>query len=305
LKALKAKPSPPKRQTARQFHELQRLMAGAVMNPLAAAGGMKTKWRDGRPMKKVAGEFIKPNDRLTSFERLEIYNRQYWYRIKDCFYDDYPGLRAILGERRFERLACAYLARHPSQSFTLRNLGRRLVEFLEAEPRWIKPLQQPALDMARLEWAHIEAFDNEAKPPLELDSLLGVDPAKIRLQLQPHLTLLQLRYELDEFLIRTKHGEGLRSEASNAMELHRARQRSRFKQHLRPKTVFLAVHRHNDMVYYKRLQPGQFRLLSAFKAKATVAEACEKLAESGQAELASVKSWFESWAALGWFCKLE
>ena len=280
-------------------------MAGAVMRPLAAKGGMQSKWRDGRPMQKVAAGFIKPNDRLTSFERLEIYNRQYWFRIKDCFYDDYPGLRAILGERRFERLACAYLARHPSHSFTLRNLGRRLVEFLEAEPRWIAPLQHPALDMARLEWAHVEAFDNEARPPLELDSLLGVDPARIHLQLQPHLTLLQLGYELDEFLIEAKHGEGLRSEASNALELHRARKQSRLKRHLRPKTVFLAVHRHNDTVYYKRLQPGQFRLLSAFQARATVAEACDELAESAQSDLAQVKSWFETWAALGWFCKLE
>ena len=79
------------------------------MHPLAVTGGMQSKWSDGRSMKKVAGQFIKPNDRLTSFERLEIYNRQYWYRIKDCFYEDYPGLRAVLGERRFERLACAYL----------------------------------------------------------------------------------------------------------------------------------------------------------------------------------------------------
>src|SRR5277367_5189091 len=184
----------PKRQSRQEYLQLQRLMAGAVMQPLSRRGGMQSAWRDGRPMRKVAAGFIKPNDRLTSFERLEIYNRQYWFRIKDCFYDDYPGLRGILGERRFERLACAYLARHPSQSFTLRNLGRRLVAFLEAEPRWIAPLQDPALDMARLEWAHIEAFDNEAVPPLEMDSLLGADPAKIRLQLQPHLTLLQLRY---------------------------------------------------------------------------------------------------------------
>ncbi len=201
-------------------------------------------------------------------------------------------------------MACAYLAQHPSQSFTLRNLGRRLVEFLEAEPRWIAASPRPALDMARLEWAHIEAFDNEARPPLEMDSLLDADPAQIRLQLQPHLTLLQLGYELDEFLIQAKHGEGLRAEASNAIELHRARKLSRLKRRLRPKTIFLAVHRHNDTVYYKRLQPGQFRLLSAFQAKATLAEACDELAESAQADLTQVKSWFETWAALGWFCKL-
>ena len=114
-------------------------MAGAVMLPLAPDGGMSAKSATGRRMEDVAADFIKPNDQLTSFERLEIYNRQYWVRLKDCFYDDYPGVRTVLGKSRFERLACEYLRRHPSESFTLRNLGRRLVGFLEAEPEWAGP----------------------------------------------------------------------------------------------------------------------------------------------------------------------
>jgi len=301
---LKTKP-PPKRQTVREFLELQRLMAGTVMNPLTSAGNMQPKWRDGRAMPRVAASFIKPNDRLTSFERLEIYNRQYWYRVKDCFYEDYPGLRAVLGEHRFERLAMAYLAQFPSESFTLRNLGRRLVEFLTANPRRTKPLEKPALDMARLEWAHIEAFDNEAKPKLTVDSLRNVDPAAIRLELQPHLTLLRMGYELDEFLIKLKHGDGLRSEASNAMKARRPGKKGQGRHRLRRKTIFLAVHRHNNTVYYKRLEPGQFRLLTAFQAGTTIGEACEALVLSGDADVAHVKNWFESWAALGWFCKLK
>lgn len=278
-------------------------MAGTVMQPLTTDGDMRARWRDGRSMKSVAASFIKPNDRLTSVERLEIYNRQYWYRIKDCFHEDYPGLRAILGEGRFGRMALAYLEHYPSESFTLRNLGRRLVAFLEANPRWTKPLQKPALDMARLEWAHIEAFDTEAKPRLQVDSLLGADPNKIRLGLQPYVTLLQLGYELDSFLVKLKHGEALRSEASNAMEQRRTKQGRSVKKHLRSKAIFLAVHRHDDTVYYKRLQLAQFRLLSALKSGATVAEACEALTESGDLDAEQIKNWFETWAALGWFCE--
>jgi hypothetical protein len=305
LKPSKTKLPSRKRQTVEQFHKLQRLMAGTVMQPLTASGDMRPRWHDGRSMKTVAASFIKANDRLTSFERLEIYNRQYWYRIKDCFYEDYPGLRAILGEYRFERLTLAYLERYPSESFTLRNLGRRLVPYLEANPRWIKPLKKAALDMARLEWAHIEAFDNEARPRLQVDSLLGADPDKVRLGLQPYLTLLQLGYELDSFLVKLKHGEALRSEASNAIAQRRLGQRRQNKKHLRPKTVFLAVHRHDDTVYYKRLQPAQFRLLSAFKAGATLAQAFEALAESGELDAGQIKRWFETWASLGWFCEPE
>ncbi|HEY3915968.1 MAG TPA: DNA-binding domain-containing protein, partial [Verrucomicrobiae bacterium] len=248
---MKASPSRPKRQSAREYLELQRLMAENVMRPLRRDGRMQTKTEEGRAITKVAGSFIKPNDRLTSFERLEIYNRQYWFRLRDCFYDDYPGLRAILGDRRFERMAEAYLIQHPSECFTLRNLGRRLIAFLEKEPQWIKPNAKLALDMARLEWAHIEAFDNEARPPLDVSSLAEKNPARLRLRLQPHLTLLQLGYEVDEYLIKIKQGERLRGEASNAMEMRRARLRKTLRRRLRPKTVFVAVHRHNDAVFYK------------------------------------------------------
>ena len=94
--------------------------------------------------------FIKPNDRLTSFDRLEIYNRVYWFRVLDCLYDDYPGLRAVLGERKFMKLITAYLAKYPSASFTLRNLGSRLEKFLREEPRWVAPRAELALDMVAL-----------------------------------------------------------------------------------------------------------------------------------------------------------
>jgi hypothetical protein len=282
-------------------------MARAVMRPLGRGDGMQKKWIDGRPTKRIAERFIKPNDRLTSFERLEIYNRQYWFRVRQCFYEDYPGLRAILGGKKFERLAGAYLAKFPSQSFTLRNLGSRLVQFLEAEPGLTAPHQGLALDMARLEWAHTEAFDNKAVPPLKTGDLIGLDAAKIRLQLQSHLTLLKLKNEVDDFLIELKKNSGLRSEASNAMEQNRSRKKTRRARGLKRKTNFLAVHRYQDSVYYKRLEPGQFRLLSALQNGATLEKACTELAGlkiSGDPG-GTIQKWFSSWAALGWFCGLK
>jgi len=286
---------------------LQRLMAQAVMRPLTPRDTMRKTWPDGRPTRRVAESFIKPNDRLTSFERLEIYNRQYWFRVRASFYEDYPGLRAVLGDRAFERLADAYLTRHPSQSYTLRNLGSRLVKYLAAQSPRTLPRKSLALDLARLEWAHTEAFDNAALPPLELDSLLGRDAASITLKLQPHLTLLPLRHEVDDFLIELKSGTGLRQEASNAMEQQRQHLKSRLARVLRPKVNYLAVHRHQNAVYYKRLDQVQYRLLTALQSGVTLEAACGKLgglklpANLGQA----IQEWFQVWARLGWFCELN
>ncbi|HMB94962.1 MAG TPA: DNA-binding domain-containing protein, partial [Tepidisphaeraceae bacterium] len=124
--------SPPK--APKKLKDIQRLAAAAIRLPLNRDNRMQSNFTDGRPMKQLAQSFIKPNDRLTSLERLEIYNRQYWFRVLDCLYDDYPGLRAILGQEKFHRISRTYLEQYPSRSFTLRNLGSRLEQFLIDNP---------------------------------------------------------------------------------------------------------------------------------------------------------------------------
>ena len=84
--------------------ELQRQMAEAVMQPLTRTESMRKRNSRHQFMTEVAGFFIAPNDRLTSFERLEIYNRQYWFRVMDALSEDFPGLRAILGAKRFRAM---------------------------------------------------------------------------------------------------------------------------------------------------------------------------------------------------------
>lgn len=281
-------------------------MARAVMRPLARGDRMQKKWSDGSPTRKIAESFVKPNDRMNAFERLEIYNRQYWFRIRDCFYQDYPGLRAVLGDKKFGRLADAYLAKYPSRTYTLRNLGSRLVKFVREEPRRTAPKTRLALDVASLEWAHIEAFDNEARPALRGSDLAGRDAARIRLQLQPHLTILKLDHEVDDFLIELKKHSGLRSETSNAMEQNRRRNKTEPSHYLKRRVNFLAVHRYEEAIYYKPLDRGQFLLLTALRDGRNLERTCARLAGlkiSGNLA-ATVGKWFANWSSLGWFCGL-
>lgn len=302
----RSQPSASERNT---LTELQRLMASAVMRRLTPSEEMQKKWCDGRSTQSVVGAFIKPNDRLSSFERLEIYNRQYWNRILECFYNDYPGLQTLLGEKKFRALAIAYLEQCPSQSFTMRNLGRPLESFLRAEPRFTKPLSQVALDMAHLEWAHVEAFDAEARPVLTADDLLGLDAAKLQLTLQPYLSLLALEYAVDEYLLSLKkQGDTLRSEASNAITEQR---RHSVKKLNKPKEkkIFLGVHRMDDCVWYKRIDADEFKILSALRDGATLESACAEAidpeARSVEQWSALIRQWFQNWTSLGWFCRSD
>lgn len=273
------------------------------MRPLTPGKRMQRSGVGGVAQSDAVSEWIKPNRQLTSFDRLEIYNRGYWFRVLDCFFEDYPGLRAVLGERRFSRLAMAYLSAHPSHSFTLRNLGCCLVDFIAARPAFTGDLQDLCLDMARLEWAHIEAFDKESRPALGLDDLLDIPAAKLRLRLQPFVVLLKLGFPLDDFLIEVKNHAGLRSEASNAVQ-EPPHSPPRKQKRPKPSLTYLAVHRQDFTVYYKRLEQGQFALLTALQRGASLGKAIDALAkeESGLSlDPQTIGRWFETWSALGWF----
>jgi len=278
------------------------MMAGAIMRSLAAGDRMQ------KSSEAVAKAIIKPNDRLTSFERLEIYNRTYWYRILDCFYDDYPGLRAVIGAQKFDQLARAYLAKYPSISFTLRNLGSRLEKFLRAQPNWIDPHRRLALDMVRIEWANIVAFDEGGRPVIHVDDLLGKSPSRVRLGLQSYITLVDVHYPVDDLLLAAKRGDQrLRSEASNAVEMHDRRTKRLNVRGLKPRQQYIAVHRMNCSVYYKPLTHEQYEVLRSLQSGKTIEQACAVLSKrrgaAAKDSATDVQKWFQEWSSFGWFCQ--
>ena len=175
---------------------IQRLMFDTIRRPLSSGERMR------RDSAGAADAIIKPNDRLTSFERLQIYNQQYWWRMLANFADDFHGLRAVVGVRKFDRLAVAYLDACPSRSWTLRNLGSRVPEFLASHPGLTAPHSALALDVARVEWARTVAFDERELPRIDPARIARTPPDRLRFGVQPHVQLLELRHPVDELLLR-------------------------------------------------------------------------------------------------------
>lgn len=288
---------------------LQRAMWTLISRPLTAGSRMPRRWRDGRPTAELAAQIAKPNDRLTSFDRLEIYSRMYWFRVLDSLYEDCPGLRAALGQRRFMKLIEAYLVKYPSRSFTLRDLPSRLARFIREEPQWTRPHTALCRDLARFEWARVEVFDSAARPVFTVDSLLDSDPARLKLNLQPYLQLLRLDHPVDDFILAVKQREELsRGEASNTA-LAGAVRKPPGKKVTRPgpEPVQVAVHRMNGTIYFKRLDPAAYRILRAIQAGKTLGQALAAGIPRAKAPredwAAKIQGWFRTWMELGWFCQ--
>ena len=289
--------------------QLQRTMARAVMQPLTSSERMQRRAPGGGPMKRYASRFIKPNDRLTSFERLEIYNRQYWFRVLSAFSEDFSGSRAVLGQRRFDAMAKAYLIANPSRSFTLRNLGARLESWLRKNPKWTGTNQNLALDIVRLEWADIEAFDGTAEPALRPEDLANVAGARLKLTIQPYVRLLSFRYPVDDLLLEVRKEDGDTDFASNAFTERKKRKRVRAVAKLKPAQIFLAVHRIDYSVYFRRLDQEEFFILTALRQGKTLSAAVEsafrKSKVAPEQRPLKVQTWFQTWSTLGWFCRPE
>jgi hypothetical protein len=268
---------------------------------------MQTAWTDGSPTALVAAKFIKPNDRLTSFERLQIYNQQYWWRLLASFAEDYPGLRAVIGQRKFDRLANAYIESCGSTSWTMRNLGRQLENFLRAHPELTAPHEHLALDVTRVEWARVIAFDDPEKPRLQPEQIAAMPADRLRISLQPYISLLELSHPVDELLLKLKESEIETGAFSNAVSSDRPRRRIRLTARPSRKPIHLAVHRHELSVYYKRLEPEAFLLLAALRKGKPLDTACaEAFADSKippDSSAAKVQQWFATWMRLGWLCR--
>jgi len=295
-------------QTPMNLDQLQRAVFDVVRQPLTEDDRMREQTLDGRSTREIAEEIVKPNDRLTSVERLEIYNRVYWFRLLSSLADDFPGLREVIGQEAFDKVLLGYLTEMPSVSYTLRDLGSRLETWLRAHPDLISSNERMALDMVKLEWADIEAFDAAEYPVLSQAELasLGEDPV---FHLQPYLQLLDLAYPVDELLLKVRETEDPETDISSNVVMMDHSESAPRKQLPLPKSkkIFLAAHRQENMVYFKRLKPEGFALLRALQQGQPLSQAIETSVNWSGKKLERVMEqlhdWFANWSQLGWFCR--
>lgn len=121
-------------------------------------------------------------------ERFAVYADMYFWRLREVLAEDYPKLAAALEPEAFTALARAYLRARPSQHPSVRHVGARLADHLP--PGWTR-------DLARLEWARVEAFDAPDVPGLRREDLAGIPPEAwpdLRFEPVPALDVVESRW---------------------------------------------------------------------------------------------------------------
>lgn len=129
--------------------------------------------------------------------RLAVYAEGYRHRLAEALTVDFPALRTLLGESKFDVLVRGYIAKHPSAHFSTRFLGNCFSEFLANNSAYAKT---PALsELAEFEWQLRTAFDAADADIYSVDDIGAIEPSKwgcVQLRLHPSVRRLDLAWNV-------------------------------------------------------------------------------------------------------------
>ncbi len=262
------------------LEQTQELMFSALMEPLCGRSRAQTELEpDERTFspefRETAARLIRTGTNLSALEGLELYHRQYWFRLLDSLEEDFPALRRLLGDERFWKALESYLISNPSRSYTLRHLGRAMASHVATQPEIGNDERPWAVAVAALEYALMESAEAAAWPKPEPDDFFHS-----QLGLQPHVRLVEMCVPAAVWMENEEIDWKTMDPAPS-----------------------LAVAWRNDegSCLYVAEDVAAMPLLKAFQEPGTLADIIARADLSDISNPAVLQDWFARWQAHGWF----
>lgn len=250
-------------------------------------------------------KLITTSRQQTSRERLNVYCQAYVARLVECLREEFATLCKFLEPDVFDSLAVAYLEAHPSQSYTLANLGAEFPRFLQTLAASEDPDRPAALDaefqgarflieLATLERLYAEVFDGpglEGLPSLSHEKLRQIQPEawpRARFEFAPCFRLVQFASPVHEFITACRQG------AEPPVP--------------EPRPTWLAVTRRQYIVRRHSLTQTQFELLRCLGEGQVLGAALEHVAAmcpDVEALVRDIQQWFQEWTAAQFFQSIQ
>lgn len=262
---------------------LQQWMQAVVTHPGDVHDGLASP--EAQRHAKQAADVVLPSRTLDPSERVGIYHGMYMLRMIEAMQTDYPALAHFLGEHAFEHLVRDYEQAFPSRSYTFNRFGDHLPEFLASTTMYRRVF---LTDLARLELAMTQVFDEAERAPLEANAIGSVAPEdveRLRFTPIPALRLLQTDYDVREAFLAYREGE----------QIHPKRIKS-----------WLVVHRRDYGVFRMPLTKPAFVFLQSLLNGESIGAAMTTFRRRFQRFPAEneVFTWFRDWSAVGLFASM-
>ena len=270
-----------------ELTRIQRWMQEVVVHPGTVEDAIESDGAVREIPSERLSEVVLPSHSMTSAERIGVYHAMYLMRMEEALETDYPVIRYHLGDHQFGHLVREYVQRYPSTSYTLNRLGDQLPQFFLDEPEW----HDAAFlhDLARLELAMTEVFDEEESSVLGSEELEAVPPEaweEARLRPIPALRLLAFEHAVIPNLV--------------------AYHKDRPSPSPRRRATWVALYRRDYSVLRLELSRAEFDLLKAIIDGAPLGEALTTAAASkSPRQQAKIFRWFRIWVSEGLFTAIE
>jgi len=143
-------------------------------------------------------DFVKSTSKLSAKQHLQIYQRSYIARLRECMITQFPALSHALGKELFTEFVDLYLQEYPSKSYTLGDLGQYFGKFLdETRPDKDAEVKESwpdfMIELADFEYAINIIFDEKAD---EQHKKATVETHEEDLQLVPVFHLFQHQFPI-------------------------------------------------------------------------------------------------------------
>ncbi len=227
-------------------------------------------------------EWIRAKAEFSPKEQLAVYVNSYRYRLYDVVAEDYPVLKHYLGDDDFDRLITDFVNTAQSEYFNISRYAEQLPGFFRKHA-----LSDPcAIEVAELETAVSQLTDPEETTPLSPAHLEGMTPEILMetvLSPRAALQLFAFEYPVNAYYRAVKE------------ETNPARPK--------PKKEYVAVFRHEDVVWRMELGEHEYLLLEKLFAGMPVGAALDvlqaELALGDELLLSSLSEWFARWMRNG------
>lgn len=272
--------------------ETQCWFGGIIARPIDEESRIHPVGLSGRAIKEEAAERIVPSSSLLPFQRMEIYNQQFWWRLLNVLHKEFPFLTRVFGYRDFNAIiGKPYIAKYLPNHWSLSFLGNRLLRWIDED---YHEKDKPFIrDIAALDLAYETTFVAGHNPPIGANPQDSLAITERKLHLQPHIVLFAFEYDL--FKLRN---EFLKESVDYWLD-------NPFPSSGEKGQYYFILFRNTDnLIDYERIESAEYHLLKCFEGGSTIDQALEWLEtqneEVNQEVAQHLQHWLEGWIVNEW-----
>lgn len=227
-------------------------------------------------------DWIRYKPEFTQQDQLNVYVSGYRQRLFDVTASDFPVLRTYLGDDRLDYILRDFVNHVPSSSFDAAKYPAQFPAFLRQHPQ----SDDIAFEISLLENAVAQLYHGPETPALEANHLRSLSPEELMdatLSLRTSLELFSFNHQINDFY------SAVINQKTLAVPVQ--------------EKSFLAVFRHDDILWRLEIEQDEYALLCDLRAGKKIGDALDALTQKKPDYEDFLEknfpNWFARWIANG------